>query len=254
MGGTGTGIPIGSIPAGINLADLATLILGKLADEAGTDKWWTATQIKAWINELYRDVAMNFECLSVRDITLSTTIGTARYVIPKPTGVGTITKLKNIDYDITVQGPLDFYTVEQLDSIDPRWRGLNDGTPFGAFFEQGDVNLAVSLVPPPSAVKVIGFDYSFIPSDLTDAQEPYEPFKDGIILKDGVMSMALAMPGGGRDLDRSDYYFMMFTSRFSTFTKHRAPVWRGLRSVEDSGRMINRVRLPANYPRYSFND
>ena len=234
------------------LSDMSTWILSKLAEEAGTDKWWTATQVKAWINELYRDVAMNFECLSTRDITLSTTIGLARYVIPKPTGVGTITRLKSVDYDITVEGPMDFYTVEQLDSIDPLWRGLNDGTPWGAFFEHGDENLAVSFVPPPSVVKVLGFDYSFIPSVLTDAQEPYEPFKDGIILKDGVMSLALAMPGGGRDLDRSDYYFGMFTSRFGVFTKHKAPVWRGLRSVEDAGRMINRVRLPANYPRYLF--
>ena len=154
------------------LSDMGTWILSKLADEAGTDKWWTITQIKEWINELYRDVAMNFDCLSVRVTTLSTTIGLARYVIPKATGVGTITKLKSVDYDITVQGPMDFYTVEQLDSIDPLWRGLNNSTPWGAFFEHGDENLAVSLVPPPSVVKVLGFDYNFIPSVLTDAQEP----------------------------------------------------------------------------------
>lgn len=234
------------------LSDMSTWILSKLADESGNVGWWTSVQVKSWINELYADVAMNFECLTMRDTTLNTTIGLARYLIPKPTGVGTITKLKGCDYDMTVEGPMDFYTVEQLDSIDPLWRGLNSGTPWGAFFEYGDENLAVSFVPPPSAVKVIGFDFNFIPSVLTDAQAPYEPFKDGIILKDGVMSLALAMPGGGRDLDRSDYYFGMFTSRFGAFTKHRAPVWRGLRSVEDAGRMINRVRLPSNYPRYSF--
>jgi hypothetical protein len=235
------------------LSDMSTWILTKLADEAGSSDWWTPTQVKAWINEIYRDIAMNFECLSVRDTTLSTTIGVARYVIPKPTGVGTIIKLKGCDYDVTIQGTLDFYTREQLDTMDTLWRSLGNGTPWGAYFERGDENVAVSLVPPPGDVKVLGFDYNFIPSVLSDSEEPYEPFKDGIILKDGVMSLALAAPGGGRDLDRSDYYFTMFTSRFSLLTKHKSPVWRGLRSVEDATQ-IRGVRLPSNYPRYNFNE
>jgi len=235
----------------MNLLNQSTAILAKLADEAGTDKWWTAIQIKKWINEIYTDIALNYECLSVRDTTLSTTIGLARYVIPKPTGVGTITKLKSCDYDTTIEGPLDFYTVEQLDVADPTWRGLGNGTPWGAFFEHGDENLAVSLVPAPGAVKVLGFDYNFIPSTLGDSDEPYEPFKDGIILRDGVMSLALAGAGGGRDLDRSDYYFSMFIAKLPMINKHKAPVWRGLRSVEDST-AIRSVRLPSNYPRYSF--
>lgn len=233
------------------LSDMSAWILGKLADEAGTSDWWTAAQVKSWINEIYRDTAMTFDCLTRRDTTTNSIVGTARYVIPKPTGVGTITRLKSVDYDITVQGTLDFYTREQLDSIDPRWRSLGNGTPWGAFYEHGDENLAISLVPTPSAVKQVGFDYYFLPSTLGDSDEPYEPFKDGIILKDAVMSLALAMPGGGRDLDRSDYYFGMFTSMFPSITKHKSPVWRGLRSVEDAT-TVRGPRLPANYPRYEF--
>jgi hypothetical protein len=234
---------------------MSTWLIGKLADEAGTSSWWTATQVKSWINELYRDVAVDFDCLSVRDdTTTSTVISTARYLIPKPTGVGTIKGLISCDYDVTVHGKLDFYTVDQLDVINPRWRGLGDGTPWGAFYEHGDENLAVSLVPAPSAVKTLGFDYYFVPSTLTDDQEPYEPFKDGIILKDGVMSMALAMPGGGRDLDRSEYYFEMFISRFSVFSKHKSPVTRGLKSMDEVGFSGGRVRLPSNYPSYNFDD
>ena len=237
----------------MTLSDMATWILTKLADEAGTNSFWTATQIKAWINEVYRDVVLNFECLSVRDITTNTVVGTARYVIPKPTGVETITRLKSCDYDITVRGPLSFYTVEQLDSINTRWRGLNNGTPWGAFFEHGDENLAVSLVPPPSDTKVLAFDYSFIPSTLDDADSLYEPFKDGIILKDAVMSLALALSGGGRDLDRSNYYFEMFASSLSALNRHKSPVWRGLRSIEDTT-VTRGIRLPSNYPKYSFFD
>jgi hypothetical protein len=238
----------------MTLDNMAIWILSKLEEEAGTSSWWTSTQIKAWINELYRDLSMDFDCLSTRDTTTSTVIGTARYVIPKPTGVETIKILKSCDYDVNVNGILDFYTIDQLNAINPTWRGLSNGTPWGAFFEHGDENLAVSLVPAPGSVKTFGFDYNFVPSVLTGSQEPYEPFKDGIILKDGVMSMALAMPGGGRDLDRSDYYFGMFTSRFSIFTRHKSPVWRGLKSIDDARSCVGRVRLPSNYPSYHFDD
>jgi hypothetical protein len=233
------------------LSSFATWVLSKLAEEAGTSGFWTASQIEGYANELYRDLALNFDCCSTRNETLSTVTGTRRYVIPKATGVDTITRLKGCDYDVTIEGPLDFYTIEQLNSIDMLWRNLTNGTPWGAYFEQGDVNVAVSLVPPPGDVKVLGFDYNYVPSELTDSDAPVEPFTDGIILKDGVMSMALAAPGGGRDMDRSDYYFAMFTSRFPQFTKHKSPVWRGLRSVEDAT-SIRSIRLPSNYPRYSF--
>jgi hypothetical protein len=235
------------------LSAQSTAILAKLADEAGTDKWWTAVQIKKWINEIYTDIAFNYECLSTRDTTLSTTVGLARYVIPKPAGVGTITRLKSCDYDVNVEGTLDFYTIEQLDSIDPTWRGLGNSTPWGAFFEHGDENLAVSLIPAPGAIKVLGFDYNFIPSILGDNDEPYEPFKDGIILRDGVMSLALAGAGGGRDLDRSDYYFSMFVAKLPMLAKHKAPVSRGFKSIEDAT-SIRGPRLPSNYPHYPFGD
>jgi hypothetical protein len=236
----------------MKLADIGSWVMDKLTEEAGTNKWWTLAQVKTHVNEVYQDTALTLECVGKRDETTTTVVGTARYVIPIVTGIETILRLKKVAYDEAFNGALDFYTEGQLDDVDMRWRGLSNATPWGAYFAKGDENIAVTLVPPPSDAKILAFEFRFLPSELGDNDEPVPPFKDGFILKDGAMSMALALPGGGRDLDRADYYFNKFMSNFGNLTKHVSPITRGLRSIEESVTRTGGVRLPSNYPRYSF--
>lgn len=232
------------------LSEITAWCMARLAIEAGTNLWWTNAQIDSYVNEVYRDSAMALANLKHRDATTNTVVGTARYVIPLAAIVDHIIKLTNVQYDPTENGYIDFYTNEQLDDTDPLWRSLGNGTPWGAFYELGDENLAVSLVPAPGDIKPLAFEFVYVPAELGQSDSPKAPY-NGVILANGAMAMALAAPGGGRDLDRSDYYFALFMSQFPTLSKHLSPVWRGLRSVEDAP-YKGGVRLPSNYPRYSF--
>jgi hypothetical protein len=234
----------------MTLQTISDWIMSKLTDEAGSNEWWSETQIKAIVGDIYRDTALSLLCLNVRDDSTVTEVGLARYPIVCPTGIASCLKLQKVAYDETVNGPLDFYTIEQLDSIDYRWRGLGDGLPWGAYFENGDVNTHVSLVCPPNDTLALAFYFIGLPTQLDVSDEPFGIFKDGIFLKNATMSAALSLSGGGRDPERSDWYFSQAISVLPALSGHKSPVWRGFRSIDDAG--IRRgPRLPANYPSYS---
>lgn len=236
----------------MNLTDLAAKVLAKLEDEVGTQEFWNETDIIADANWLYRDLSRSLGCLRKRDISTLTVVSTARYAIPKPTGVDSILRVLGVSYD---KEPLDYYTTSELDAMDYRWRSLGDGTPYGCYFELGDENLYISLVPPPSAAKELGFDLVTYPTALTASETPLYPFDDGDILYCGLMSMQLSKDGGGRDLDRADWWFGQMMSTIPQLVKHKGFSWRGFRSIEEVSHLSTKgIRLPSNYPKYSFDD
>jgi hypothetical protein len=230
----------------MKLSEISAAVIAKLITEAGTSDFWDEATIKADTNWLYRDTAETLRCLKKRDVTVNSVIGTARYVIPKLAAVDSILSVTKITYD---KEPVDYYTTEELDILDYRWRSMDNGLPFGCYFEKGDENVAISFVSPPSDIKEIGFEFTYLPKELADADTPVYPFESGIILIDGVMSMELAKPGGGRDLDRSEFWFGQFTAHFTNLTRHKGFAWHGFRSIDEVPSFAGRRgRLPSNYP------
>jgi len=142
--------------------------------------------------------------------------------------------------------------VAELNNNVYKWRSLGNGTPIAWYFEYGDENIAISFVQPPGEVDVeIAVEFIYIPDEPDDDDEISEPFKDGLILLDGVMSVALAKAGGGRDLDRSDWYFGNFAAKASAFNRHKVNKTHVLGSIDD-GQQIKTFRLGSNYPTYTF--
>jgi hypothetical protein len=230
----------------MTLSEISAAVYATLLREAGTQEFWNETDIKTDINYLYRDTAKSLLCCTKRDVSTSTVIGTARYVIPLVGSVSSILKLFGVTYD---GKPIDFITTEILDSMDWNWRSAGNSTPLGCYYEKGDEYVAISLYQPPSDVKVLGFEFSFLPTVLTDALTPVTPFIDGTALHDGVVSMELSKPGGGRDLDRADFWFGMFMAHIQGLSRHKGYDIKCFKSIEESSPQI-RIggRLPSNYP------
>jgi len=230
----------------MTLTEISASIYASLLREAGTQEFWNTTDIKTDINFLYRDTAKSLECLTKRDVSTNTVISTARYVIPILGTVDSVLRLLNVTYD---SEDIDFTSTDRLAAFDENWRSAGDGTPEVCFFERGDENVAISLYQPPAAVKVLGIEFSYLPVVLTDELTPAYPFADGTILHDGVLSMQLAKPGGGRDLDRADFWFNQFMSHMGGLTKHKGYDSHGFKSIEESV-PLRRFggRLPSNYP------
>jgi hypothetical protein len=233
------------------VSDIGAAVMTRLADEAGTNSFWNITTVKSDIVWLYRDTAKTLQNIKKRDASTTTVVGTKRYVIPISGNVDSVLKILNCSYD---GEPVDYYETSGLDGLNYKWRSLSNGTPFGCYFEKGDENIAISLVPAPADTKELAIEFAYMPVSLADGDHPLEPFKDGTILFDGTMSLELAKAGGGRDLDRSDFWFNQFLSHFGNLTKHKGFSWRGFKSVEESSLNTRGVRLPSNYPRYSFDD
>jgi hypothetical protein len=231
------------------VSDLATKVMTRLAVEAGSSDWWTTAEIKQSIKDLYREVARDLRCVKGRDDTTDSIDNTARYVLSKPTGVDTILEILSVSYD---GDDIDATTVGILNSHVDKWRTLSGGTPWSWFFERGDENTAISFVPPCGADGTeIAYEFSYVPSEPADVDTPHEPFADGMILFEGVMAIALGKAGGGRDLDRSDWYFSNFASKVSPLTKHITPQVHVLGSTDDSQQKVG-LRLGSHYPTYTF--
>ena len=232
--------------------EITTKLMADLAVMSGSNEWWTKVGLAIHVDYLYKELATSLKNLTMFDDSTTSVVNTARYAIVKPVGVLTVLKILTI----TIDGePLDFYTVEDLYKIDYKWRGLGAGTPWGWYFERGDLFTHISTVPKmASNTKKIGFEYAYKPDDLENSDEPKEPFTDGVILCDGAMSLAFSEPGGGRDLDMADNYYNRLLGHFAQNQKHVADVSRGFRSPEESIASASRVRLPSNYPSYSFDE
>jgi len=234
------------------LSAISTAVLAKLLADQGTNSFWDATSIQTDCNWLYIDTAESTRCLKKRDTSTNTVVDTARYVIPIAGSVGKIIGLVAVEYD---KKPIPFYSVAQLDAMFDDWRNLDSAdTPIGCTYDVGDEDVAITLVPKSGAVAELAMSFIYIPVELAVGDTPVHPFDDGRILIDGLMSMQLSKPGGGRDLDRADFYFGQFMSKIMNLTtRHKGFGVRGLKSIEDvSSRVGGNVRLPDHYPHYEF--
>lgn len=233
------------------LSTISTSILTKLEDEVGSDEWWTSTEIKQWINDLYRSIGLSFDgFFRSRDETTKSVAEQVAYTIPTISGVENIIKIISIDYDDKVLEPT---TPDYLNKTWYKWRDEGSGTPIYYYQEYGEELQKISLLPKPSEDDdVIGIDCWVIPDELGDSGSPLEPLTNGLILTDGVLSMALAKAGGGRDLDRSDYYWAQFVNKVGILTGRQNPKkTRGLRGIGEEP-TITGLRLGDHYPRYHF--
>lgn len=231
------------------LSDLTTKILARLAYEAGSSSWWTSTEIDSYVNDLYSQIALETELIKKRTAAIVTVATQAEYDIPKTSEVRTVKAVLNIDFD---GDPLDPLTIIELNQNISKWRELADGTPFGWFFERGNENVTFTVVPPTVTKDLEMFvDMSYIPADLGQSATPAEPFADGIILFDGVMSIALGKAGGGRDLDRSDWYWLQFINKIPSITKPKLNRTHAMKSI-DEGSNVRSFNLGEHYPRYTL--
>lgn len=236
----------------MTLTEMSTEILARLLQEAGTSDYWDATGIQRHINWLYKELAETLKNLTTRDTTTTSVTNTARYAIPKPTGVLSVLKM----LEVTLDGePLSFFTIADLYDVDYKWRNLDASPPWGWYYERGDNLSYVSFVPKFSdSTTVIGFEYCYKPSDLTASDTAKEPYADGQILMDGAMSLCFSDSGGGRDMDLADFYYEKLISHFSVLNEHQGNAVRGFRSKDESNKLNGRVRLPSNYPTYFFEE
>ena len=225
------------------LSSISTAMLTKLAEEAGTNDFWTATELKSWFNDLYLDICREHQIVAARTTTTDSEDGVQNYALTS----GHL-QLHGVTYD---GEPLTPTTIIELNAWDRNWRSGSEGTPRHYFFEEGLRYSYVSLFPTPGTDGVeVGLAESYIPDTLDDDDEPAEPFADGLIIRDGVLSLALAKEGEGQNIERSEFYWTMFATKLrGILIKPSTPekVHR-LRSIEDAG--VGGLNLGEHYPSY----
>jgi len=231
----------------MTLDEITTKIISRLAYEAGSSSWWTSTEIDSYVNSLYSEIALDTDLIKKRSEAILTIASTANYDIPKTAEVRTVKGVLGIEYN---GEPLDYLTINELDSNIFKWRSLAAGTPFGWYYERGSENKTFYTVPKVATADIEMYvDMTYIPVDLTSISSPVEPFTDGIVLFDGVMSIALGKSGGGRDLDRSDWYWLQFVSKLPSITKIKVSKQHSMKSI-DEGDNRRGFRLGEHYPFY----
>ena len=234
----------------MTLSEINTKILAKLEEEAGSSDWWTSVEIKQWVNDLYRETAEELQVCKERDVTQDSVDGTMSYTLPVPTGYERVLALLGVSYDKKVLPPT---SVEELDATVYRWRNQDAGTPREYFYDLGEELTGVSFFPKPGADgDELGYDLALLPSEMGNDDSPKAPFTSGFLLVNGVLAVALAKAGGGRDLERSDHYWAQYVGGLASFMKSKHPrKTLQLGSVEDVS--INAgLRLGDHYPPYRF--
>jgi hypothetical protein len=222
-------------------------VYAKLIQEAGSFEWWTEAEVKQNINDTYRETCRETECILKRDTSTDTVAEQAAYDIPLPTGYSDILNLKRVWYD---NEPLSPTTPNELDKLFYDWRERDSGKPFCYYYAPGEELTKVSLFYAPSTADVeIAMEMSLIPDEMLDAGSPLFIFKDGLILFDAAMYCCLSKSGGGRDLDRANFYFAQFQTKLmealgkSLHSRQKHVLY----GVDEVSVPIG-PRLPSNYP------
>lgn len=227
------------------LSTIVTNILTKLEEEAGSQEWWIATEITGWFNDLYIDICREGDFNRTRDISTGSVAEQSEYNLP-------VNALQVLG--MTYNGkPIYPTTIKELNAHDRNWRSRGSGTPIWYYFEEGKEYTEVSLFPKPDTSEVeIGFDVAILVTALDNLAEPIKPFEDGLIIRDGVISIALAKEGEGQNIERSNYYWSLFAGKLTTATKRPKMSERVhvLRSIEDGG--IKGLNLGDHYEPYVF--
>ena len=234
------------------LAAIAVNVLEKLEFESGSSEWWTDTEVKADINDLYRTICKEGEILKTRDSSVVTVEDQQDYDYPSAYEV---ISLIGLDYD---GKPLFPSTIEELQAYSRTWRSMGSSVPAWYFFEDGNEFTGPSLFPKPATADLeLGMRFSYQASVLEDADEPEQLFKNGLILEKGVISIELAKEGEGQNIERAEWYWQQFITEISfPAKKSKLPGrFHVLRSIED-GSIVQGLgrgpRLPSAYPEYRF--
>jgi len=229
------------------LANIGISILADLEREAGVSDYWDATEVKGLFNELYIEVCKYLDFLRTRDTTKDSADGVKDYDYP----IDGVVSLLGMSYN---GKPIYPTTITELNAYSRTWRAEGDSTPTWYYFEDGREYIGPSLHPTPDTDSLeIAMRLSYYPTALEDTDEPIEPFKDGILLKSGVLSVCLAKEGEGQNLERSNYYWQLFEFKLGSIKKKQPIPERThvLRSIEDGG--IRGLNLGIHYPPYTFN-
>lgn len=234
------------------LAEITISILKKLEYESGSQSWWTDTEIKSDVNDLYKTICKEGEILKTRDTTTVTVADQQDYTY---SSTYTVISLIGVDYD---NKPIFPTTIEELQSYSITWRDQGSSIPVWYFFEDGNEFTGPSLFPKPATADVeLAMRFSYEATTLGSSDSPEQLFKDGLILEKGVLSIELAKEGEGQNIERAEYYWQQFVTDLSFPAKKSKMPGRVhvRRSIEDVGlvRGIGRgPRLPDNYPPYQF--
>lgn len=232
-------------------AQIVTKITEILTREAGTSDWWGATEIGQVANDVYRELASTLELCKNRDATLDSVDGTKEYTIALPSGVERVISVLDVTYDGKPLTPVNIF---ELNNKWWDWRNASEGTPECWFFEFGSENTKISLQRTPGeSGKEIAVEMIIFPNELATGESPLWPFTDGAIIIDGAVSYLLAKAGGGRDLDRADFYWAEMMSKITVLQTRplQKTKVRRLRSIEDTP-MSGTFSLGSKYPPYRF--
>jgi len=230
------------------LVNEATSILQKLDEEAGTNVYWTESEIKSWYNDLYIETSRQGKFIRKSE-TQDSIAEQDSYVLPDKT-----IEVLSVVYDNV---PLTPTTILELNAYLYTWRSEASGIPDYYYFAEGERFTKIRLWKTPSeSAKDIELTVAYIPDELEDSDEPEMPFNNSKTLFFGVMAMSLWKAGAGQDIERGNYYWSLFQNALMSITgetkteqKSKTHVFR---SIHDVGLSESGSALPSNYPRYNF--
>lgn len=228
------------------LANIATNILTVLEREVGSQEWWDSAEISGLFNNLYADICREGNFNKTRDVTADSVAGTAEYALPSNT-----IEVLGMTYD---GKPIYPTTIIELNASDENWRSRGNGVSKWYYFESGEQYTYRRLFPIPDTTGTeIGFEVAKLITALASTEEPIEPFADGLIIGDGVISIALAKEGEGQNIERSEYFWQLFAQKMATVIKRPTAQSRHhvLRSIEDTG-LRQGLNLGDHYEPYRF--
>lgn len=223
---------------------MATNVLAHLVREAGTSEHWTTPQIFEIINFLYRLLADDFRnvisTITEVDLTEQTD---HTYLLPEK-----LLSVNEVLYEDEGIDPISIYEIKMMDT---KWRSAT-GVPDWYCLDYIIGFLLLWRIPSATApsIDVIG---PTIPDALTTGLSPSPPYKTGTILEPGAVSVALSQEGPGQNLERSAYWYDIFSGAVESLNKSKTPSQdHSLRSIDEArGRRFG-PRLPSSYPVYPW--
>lgn len=230
------------------LTEEAESILLKLDEEAGSDEYWTETEIKNWFNDLYLEISRQGKFVRKSEIQDSIA-DQDKYPLPTNT-----TELISVVYD---SEPLWPTSIQELNNYMYNWRSQSSGTPTHYYFAEGERYSDVRLWKTPSDDSdEIELTVAYIPDKLEDSDEPAMPFNNSKMLFYGVMAIALWKAGPGQDVERGTYYWTLMENSLGSLVKENKNNFKEkvhvFRSIHDVSLTQPGPGLPSNYPAYPF--
>ncbi len=221
---------------------MATNVLAHLLREAGTTSFWTTPQVFEVINFLYRNLADEHRNVMESYTRNSVTTVGKIYALPS-----TLLSINDVLFEAKSKTPISIYEIRLMDE---QWR-IRTGTPDWYCLDYKLGNLLLWYFP--STIQEIEIVGPIIPADLTTTQTPKAPYSSGAILEPGAVSFLLAQEGGGQNLERSAYWYDIFSGAVMNLGLPITPASdRQFKSISASRVRRFGPRYPSNYPSISW--